>query len=244
MPSEPLGLRVPALLARDLLRHQLATGAQLLARTALDARDLQDLTREYQAWSGSNRDMLRAVFLSEVPGLEYAAFHGPVPVDQRDVAALARRLAADVRIKVDRLSALAGRVASEAEGETSPTVLLVHEAPGPLVDAVRDFLRRLGVATKTVTADAMGTEPGKPAQALVLLQPPLTPAGALRLGYLVGMLGRGAVTVLRPETMASPGLDRVHDIVLDPVGVWKLHLARALRQSGIHVDLARAATPA
>lgn len=241
---EPLGLRVPALLARDLLRHQLAAGEQLLARTPIDARDLQDVTRQYQAWSGSNRDLLRAIFLSEVPGLEYAAFHGPAPVDQRDVATLARRLAADVRIKVERLSDLAGRVARLAERETSPTVLLVHDAPGPLLDAVRDFLGRLGVEALAVTAEAAVTEPGKPAHALVLLQPPLTPAGALRLGYLVGTLGREAVTVLRPATVAAPALDRVPDIVLDAVGVWKLHLARALRQSGIPVDLTGTATPA
>lgn len=244
MPREPLGLRVPAPLARDLLRHQLTAGERLLGRSPRDARDLQDLTREYQAWSGANRDLLRAIFLSDVPGLEYSAFHGPAPVDQQDVATLARRLAADVRIKVERLGELAGRVAGEADREASPSLLLVHEAPGPHLDAVRDFLRQLGVEPVVVQAEAVIAEAGGPAHALVLLQPPLSAAAALRLGYLVGILGRAAVTVLRPETVAAPALDRVPDIVLDSMGIWKLHVARALRQAGMPVDVTRAATPA
>lgn len=73
------------------------------------------------------------------------------------------------------------------------------------------------------------------------LSPNPRPALLLEIGFLLGALGRGRVCFLvagKPE--AVPELAAVSRLPMDDAGVWRLLLARDMKQAGLEVDLNRA----
>ena len=145
--------------------------------------------------------------------------------------------------------------------EAAPTPLssglfVVHGGSSPASEAVRRFLRDLGIhllalpgvpaANKSLVATL---EQGPAASFAVLLLNPddaaalatpgaCRPAITFQLGYFVGRLGLPRVCVL-----CEGGSDVFHDehgilcLPLDPANGWHLQLARHLKRAGIEVDL-------
>jgi predicted nucleotide-binding protein len=73
------------------------------------------------------------------------------------------------------------------------------------------------------------------------LSPTPRPALLLEIGFLLGALGRGRLCFLvagKPE--AVPELGAVARLPMDDAGVWRLLLAREMKQAGLEVDLNRA----
>jgi predicted nucleotide-binding protein len=80
--------------------------------------------------------------------------------------------------------------------------------------------------------------------AIVLLSaddPGATPAGLLEIGFLLGATGRGRVCfILEGVPALDPVLDGVVRHTMDAAGLWRLLLAREMKQAGLDVDLNRA----
>ena len=63
----------------------------------------------------------------------------------------------------------------------------------------------------------------------------------LEIGFLLAALGRGRVYVLQQSGAASPaGLAGLTHHAMEDSGVWRLLLARAMKQAGLEIDLNRA----
>ena len=62
----------------------------------------------------------------------------------------------------------------------------------------------------------------------------------LETGFLLGALGAPKMCLLLPAQGSAPGLDVLAHIPLDNGGVWRLLLARQMKQAGIDVDLNKA----
>jgi hypothetical protein len=63
----------------------------------------------------------------------------------------------------------------------------------------------------------------------------------LESGFLIGVLGAPRVCLLLPaQSGNTPGLDRLQRQTLDAGGLWKLLLAREMKQAGLDIDLNRA----
>ena len=69
-----------------------------------------------------------------------------------------------------------------------------------------------------------------------------TPEVMLEIGFLLGSLGRGRVCfVLQGKPALAPDLDGVAArLAMDEGGLWRLLLAREMKQAGLEVDLNRA----
>ena len=65
-----------------------------------------------------------------------------------------------------------------------------------------------------------------------------TPIGLLEIGFLLGSLGRGRVCfILQGQPALVPDLNGVARLGMDDEGLWRLLLARELKQAGLVVDL-------
>jgi hypothetical protein len=62
----------------------------------------------------------------------------------------------------------------------------------------------------------------------------------LETGFLLGALGVPRMCLLLPQSGSAPGLDSLARIPLDAGGVWRLLLAREMKQAGLDVDLNKA----
>ena len=62
----------------------------------------------------------------------------------------------------------------------------------------------------------------------------------LETGFLLGALRAPRVCLLLPASGSAPGLDSLARIALDPGGVWRLLLAREMKQAGLDIDLNKA----
>jgi hypothetical protein len=63
----------------------------------------------------------------------------------------------------------------------------------------------------------------------------------LETGFLLGVLGAQRVCLLLPtQSGSAPGLDTLARVALDAGGLWRLLLAREMKQSGLDVDLNKA----
>ena len=63
----------------------------------------------------------------------------------------------------------------------------------------------------------------------------------LETGFLVGVLRASRVCLLLPNQSGStPGLDSLNRVALDAGGVWRLLLAREMKQAGLGIDLNKA----
>lgn len=79
--------------------------------------------------------------------------------------------------------------------------------------------------------------------AILLLagEPDPTSAPLLEIGFLLGALGRGRMClVVDAKQATSPSLAGVARHVMDDGGLWRLLLAREMKQAGLDVDLNRA----
>lgn len=250
---DPLGLRVSTRAAREAIQQRTRSGEALLARR-LDGREgLEPLTREYQIWSGENRDVLRSLFVSEAPCFEYSAYHGRDPAPEADLESRTAQLREDIRIKLGRLNGLLGRLEDSGGDERRPKtgraarILVLHGeqdaaadgGPATKADEIVRFLRGLDLDAEPATALDLSGEAPVAAYAIVLLPPDISTSLAVGVGYLMATLGPAALTALRMD--GAPGLAQVPDIVVDAGGAWKLFLARDLRRAGIQLDISRAA---
>ncbi len=69
----------------------------------------------------------------------------------------------------------------------------------------------------------------------------LAPELLLELGYLLGTPGRNRVCLLSVGPGAkAPTCEGVAGLAMDEAGLWRLLLARAMKQAGLDVDLNRA----
>jgi hypothetical protein len=62
----------------------------------------------------------------------------------------------------------------------------------------------------------------------------------LQIGFLLGLVGRNRLCFLGAGEAAVAGLDAVPRHNVDAGGLWRLLLAREMKQSGLDVDLNRA----
>ncbi len=62
----------------------------------------------------------------------------------------------------------------------------------------------------------------------------------LETGFLLGVLGARRMCLLLPPQASAPGLDSLDRVPLDAGGVWRLLLARELKQGGLEIDLNKA----
>ena len=62
----------------------------------------------------------------------------------------------------------------------------------------------------------------------------------LEIGFLLAALGRGRVFVLQSGGTSPPGLSGLTHHGMEDGGVWRLLLARAMKQAGLDIDLNRA----
>ena len=62
----------------------------------------------------------------------------------------------------------------------------------------------------------------------------------LETGFLLGALRGARVCLLLPASASAPGLDSLARIPLDAGGVWRLLLAREMKQAGLDIDLNKA----
>jgi hypothetical protein len=69
----------------------------------------------------------------------------------------------------------------------------------------------------------------------------LPPALLLELGFLIRALGRSRICFLVTGNLAlAPPWEGVARLPMDEAGTWRLLLARAMKQSGLDVDMNRA----
>ena len=119
-------------------------------------------------------------------------------------------------------------------------VAVVCRAGDEAAKAVAGFLKEMGL--DAVTGGA-GATPGpdvleklRPVQFAILMRSDRP----LETGFLLGVLGATRVCLLLPTQSTAPGLDALHRIPVDAAGVWKLLLARQMKQAGLDVDLNKA----
>jgi hypothetical protein len=62
----------------------------------------------------------------------------------------------------------------------------------------------------------------------------------LETGFLLGAVGAARVCLLLPPSGSAPGLDSLTRIPFDAGGVWRLLLAREMKQAGLDIDLNKA----
>ena len=91
-----------------------------------------------------------------------------------------------------------------------------------------------GGAGATPSADAL--EKLRPVRFAVLLRADRP----LETGFLLGVLGAPRLCLLLPAQSSAPGLDALARIPMDNGGVWRLVLARQMKQAGLEVDLNKA----
>ena len=100
-----------------------------------------------------------------------------------------------------------------------------NDADGKFIDRL-DGLRDLDYAIVMLPAD----EPGG-----------LRPGLLLALGFLLGAAGPGRVCfVVSGKAQLAPELDGIARHSLDEGGLWRLLLAREMKQAGLDVDMNRA----
>ncbi|MFD1581507.1 hypothetical protein [Ramlibacter ginsenosidimutans] len=103
--------------------------------------------------------------------------------------------------------------------------------------AITAFLKRLGMSVVSIGAggatSAAALEPLRSVDFAVLAHPDRP----LEAGFLLGALGASRVCLLLAGPSATPELEALTRINFDGSGVWKLLLARELRQAGLPVDL-------
>ena len=76
--------------------------------------------------------------------------------------------------------------------------------------------------------------------AIVLIAADGDDAVALEIGFLMGSIGRDRLCFMVSGKPTAPELAGIACHAIDDTGVWRLLLARQMRQAGLDVDLNRA----
>lgn len=131
-------------------------------------------------------------------------------------------------------------VSATTESTDVDRVAIVCRAGDENAKAVAAFLKDMGLdsitggAGATPSPDAL--EKLRPVRFAVLMRSDRP----LETGFLLGVVGAPRVCLLLPTTSTAPGLDALHRIPVDNGGVWKLLLARQMKQAGLDIDLNKA----
>ena len=117
-------------------------------------------------------------------------------------------------------------------------------------DAVTAFLTQLGLDPVAIAQDGSGTlmdrvDALRDIEFAVVAMPANDTGGGagdlLEIGFLLGALGRARVCfVLDGKAAAAPGIEGFPRHAMDEGGLWRLLLAREMKQAGLDVDLNRA----
>jgi len=154
--------------------------------------------------------------------------------------------------KAVTMSALASAPmpSTAAQHQTGRRVAVICRLDAATCDAVSAFLTQLGLEPVAVAPAGGGTLMGRVDAlrdldfAVVAMPADDTGAGAgdlLEIGFLLGSLGRTRVCfVLEGKAAASSSIDGFPRHAMDEGGLWRLLLAREMKQSGLDVDLNRA----
>ena len=107
--------------------------------------------------------------------------------------------------------------------------------------ALRAFLKQLGLEAVQGGAGAAPTPEALEKLRKVEFAILMRHDRLLETGFLLGVLGAPRVCLLLPaQGGSSPGLDSLDRIALDANGVWRLLLAREMKQAGLDIDLNKA----
>lgn len=120
--------------------------------------------------------------------------------------------------------------------------------PGPAREATGVLLAQLGLEVLQDAPDAAGS-PVERLDALreadyaiaVFAATEAAQASLLEFGFLLGCVGRRRIClVVKGAPVLAPHWDGLPRHSMDEAGVWRLLLAREMRQAGLDVDLNRA----
>ena len=125
--------------------------------------------------------------------------------------------------------------------EAAPTrIAVVCRAGDEAAKALTAFLKELGLEAITGGAGATPSpdtlEKLRPVRYAVLMRSDRP----METGFLLGALGAPRMCLLLPGQSSAPGLDALARVPVDNGGVWKLLLARQLKQAGLDIDLNKA----
>ena len=119
-------------------------------------------------------------------------------------------------------------------------VAIVCRAGDEAAKAVTTFLKDMGLEAITggsgATPSPDALEKLRPVRFAILMRSDRP----LETGFLLGVVGAPRVCLLLPTQSTAPGLDALHRIPVDNSGVWKLLLARQMKQAGLDIDLNKA----
>ena len=119
-------------------------------------------------------------------------------------------------------------------------VAIVCRAGDEAAKALAAFLKDMGIEAITGGAGATPSpetlEKLRPVRFAVLMRSDRP----LETGFLLGVLGAARLCLLLPAQSSAPGLDSLARIQVDNGGVWKLLLARQMKQAGLEIDLNKA----
>jgi hypothetical protein len=126
------------------------------------------------------------------------------------------------------------------DGQGEGRVAVVCRAGDENAKALAAFLKDLGLDTVTAGSGATPSpetlEKLRPVRFAVLMRSDRP----LETGFLLGVLGAPRVCMLLPAQSSAPGLDALARIPVDNTGVWRLLLARQMKQAGMPIDLNKA----
>ncbi|AEG91663.1 hypothetical protein [Ramlibacter tataouinensis] len=140
-------------------------------------------------------------------------------------------------------------LAPAASGGRTSGVAVVCAAGDGTGQAVAALVGQLGLtavlrppATGTGASLLDGLESLRGAEfAVVIPGPDADAALPLQIGFLLGAVGRNRVCLLlTTEPQSVPALDGLACHAVDSAGLWRLVLAREMRQAGLAVDMNRA----
>lgn len=119
-------------------------------------------------------------------------------------------------------------------------VAVVCRAGDEAAKSLTAFLKQMGLDAITGGAGATPSpdtlEKLRPVRFAILMRSDRP----LETGFLLGVLGAPRVCLLLPSQSSGPGLDSLTRVPLDNTGVWRLLLAREMKQAGLDIDLNKA----
>ena len=126
------------------------------------------------------------------------------------------------------------------ETGSAARVAIICRAGDEAAKSVAAFLKEMGMEVASggsgATPSPESLEKLRPVQFAILMRSDRP----LETGFLLGVVGANRLCLLLPATSTAPGLDTLARIPVDNGGVWKLLLARQMKQAGLEVDLNKA----
>jgi hypothetical protein len=129
---------------------------------------------------------------------------------------------------------------ASADAAADHRVAIVARAGDEAAKAAMAFLKELGFeaigggAGATPSPEAL--EKLRPVRFAILMRSDRP----LETGFLLGVVGAARTCLLLPSSSTAAGLDGLARIPVDNGGVWKLLLARQMKQAGLDIDLNKA----